>query len=129
VLAEGAFVGVPETALSANGKPGLTGGAVEPQAVLARPRRRQRAGPAALEGSGLGIVEVIGGKALETTIDGSAPRRIRVEIDHKGGDEGLRLQWALRLGQHDLGPVAAREAGDRYAQRLALQIGRKAETM
>ncbi len=39
------------------------------------------------------VDDVIGGKKLETTIDGSAPRRIRVEIDHKGGDEGFRLQW------------------------------------
>ena len=52
---------------------------------------------------------------------------------HDDRDHGLagRLergeQLALRLGQDDLGPVAACETGDRDAQCLALQIGRQAD--
>ncbi|KTW14734.1 glycoside hydrolase family 3 C-terminal domain-containing protein [Sphingomonas sanguinis] len=136
VLAEGAFVGVPETALSANGEPGLTVeamGANGQWSVAGQDRRidfnytktapfqRRWTGTLTPPGPGqyklrldgpacwhacpahdavklyiddqLVVDDVIGGKKLETTIDGSAPRRIRVEIDHKGGDEGLRLQW------------------------------------
>jgi beta-glucosidase len=33
------------------------------------------------------------GGSLETEVEGGAPVPIRVEIDHRGGDEGLRLQW------------------------------------
>ena len=35
----------------------------------------------------------IGDRPLETVVRGDAPVPIRVEIDHRGGDEGLRLQW------------------------------------
>ena len=43
-------------------------------------------------GSEKRIDGTIGG-SLETEVEGGIPLPIRVEIDHRGGDEGLRLQW------------------------------------
>ena len=54
----------------------------------------------------------VGDAVLETEVAGSAPLPIRLEIDHQGGDEGLRLRWTapadVQLGE----AVAAARAAD-----------------
>jgi beta-glucosidase len=135
VLAEGAPVVLPETALRANGKPGL---AVEVRDAKGKPIRSGQdrridfnytktapfratwSGEFVPPGTGRYRLKLDGpacwhacpphdsvrlwiggekridgniGGSLETDVEGGAPVPIRVEIDHRGGDEGLRLQW------------------------------------
>ena len=54
---------------------------------------------------------VIGDAPLATTVDGTRPHPIRIEIDHHGGDEGLRLRWLPPADvQRDEAVAAARDA-------------------
>jgi beta-glucosidase len=136
LLAEGAPVVLPETALRANGKPGLAVEVRDTNGKLIRLGQDRRIdfnytktapfratwtgefvppgpgryklrldGPACWHqcpphdavrlwiGSEKGIDGAIGSGPLETDVEGGAAVPIRVEIDHRGGDEGLRLQW------------------------------------
>jgi beta-glucosidase len=136
VLAEGAPVVLPETALRANGKPGLAVEVRDANGRLIRSGQDRRIdfnyartapfraiwtgefvppgtgryrlkldGPACWHacpphdsvhlwlGGEKRIDGSIGDGSLETKVDGGARIPIRVEIDHRGGDEGLRLQW------------------------------------
>ena len=54
----------------------------------------------------------IGDASLETKIAGGAPVPIRLEIDHKGGDEGLRLRWIAPAEVQQAEAVAAARAAD-----------------
>jgi beta-glucosidase len=54
----------------------------------------------------------IGDATLETEIAGGAPVPIRLEIDHKGGDEGLRLRWIAPAEVQQAEAVAAARAAD-----------------
>ncbi len=135
LLAEGAPVVLPETALRANGGPGLAVEVRDPSGKLIRSGQDRRIdfnytrtapfhatwtgeftppgpgsyrlrldGPACWHscpphddvrlwiGGRKRIDGTIGG-SLETEVDGGAPVPIRVEIEHRGGDEGLRLEW------------------------------------
>ncbi|KQT34631.1 glycoside hydrolase family 3 [Sphingomonas sp. Leaf412] len=140
VLADGSPVVVPETALSAAGRPGLAVRIVD--AVGRVTTRRDRTidlnltktapfratwtgtftppgpgdyrlvlgGPACWHacpphdairlwiGDERRIDGTIGERALETVVRGGAPVPIRIEIDHRGGDEGVRLQWLPPAG-------------------------------
>jgi beta-glucosidase len=135
VLAEGAPVVLPETALRANDKPGLAVEVRDASGKLMRSGQDRRIdfnytktapfratwtgelvppgpgryrlkldGPACWHAcpphdsvrlwiGGEKRVEGSIGGTLETDVEGGAPVPIRVEIDHRGGDEGLRLQW------------------------------------
>ena len=136
LLAEGAPAVLPETALRANGKPGLAAEVWDANGKLIRSGQDRRIdfnytrtapfsaawtgefvppapgryrlrldGPACWHacpphdsvrlwiGGEKRIDGRIGDGSLETQVDGGAPVPIRVEIDHRGGDEGLRLQW------------------------------------
>jgi beta-glucosidase len=135
MLAEGAPVVLPETALRSNGKAGLAVEVRDANGKLIRSGQDRRIdfnytktapfrarwtgefvppepgryrlkldGPACWHacpphdsvhlwiGGEKRIDGSIGG-ALETEVEGVTPVPIRVEIDHRGGDEGLRLQW------------------------------------
>jgi beta-glucosidase len=136
VLAEGAPIVVPETALRANGKAGLAVEVRDLKGKLIRSGQDRRidfnftrtgpfkavwtgelvppgpgryrlmlGGPACWHacpphdairlwiGNEKRIDGTIGDRPLEAIVEGGAPVPIRVEIDHHGGDEGLRLQW------------------------------------
>jgi beta-glucosidase len=135
VLAEGAPVVLPETALRANGKPGLAVEVRDAKGKLIRsgqdrridfnytktaPFRASWTGEFVPPGPGRYRLKLDGpacwhacpphdsvrlwiggekridgsiGGTVETDVEGGAPVPIRVEIDHRGGDEGLRLQW------------------------------------
>jgi beta-glucosidase len=135
VLAEGAPVVLPETALRSNGKPGLAVEVTDANGKLIRsgqdrridfnytkmgPFRASWTGEFVPPGPGRYRLKLDGpacwhacpphdsvrlwiggekridgsiGGSLETDVEGGAPVPIRVEIDHRGGDEGLRLQW------------------------------------
>jgi beta-glucosidase len=54
----------------------------------------------------------IGDSALETEITAGAPVPIRLEFDHKGGDEGLRLRWIAPAEVQLAEAVAAARASD-----------------
>jgi beta-glucosidase len=154
VLAEGVPVVLPESALRANGGPGLAVEVRDANGKLIRsgqdrridfnytrtaPFRATWAGQFVPPGSGryrlkldgpacwhacpphdsvrlwIGgekrIDGTIGSETLETEVEGGAPLPIRVEIDHRGGDEGLRLQWiAPAVVQREEALAAARTA-------------------
>jgi beta-glucosidase len=136
VLVEGAPVVLPETALRANGKPGLSVEVRDANGKLIRSGQDRRIdfnytrtapfraiwtgefvppgigryrlkldGPACWHacpphdsvrlwiGGEKRIDGSIGDDSLETKVDGGARIPIRIEIDHRGGDEGLRLHW------------------------------------
>jgi beta-glucosidase len=135
VLAEGAPVVLPDTALRANGEPGLAVEMRDANGKLIRsgqdrsidfnytktaPFRASWTGEFVPPGPGQYRLKLDGpacwhacpphdsvrlwiggekridgniGGSLETQVEGGAPVPIRVEIDHRGGDEGLRLQW------------------------------------
>jgi beta-glucosidase len=136
LLAEGVPVALPETALRANGRPGLAVEVRDVNGKLVRSGQDRRidfnytktasfhatwtgefvppgrgryrlrldgpacwhacpphdsvrlwiAGEKRVDGS-------IGDGLLETEVEGSGAVPVRVEIDHRGGDEGFRLQW------------------------------------
>jgi beta-glucosidase len=58
------------------------------------------------------IDATIGDAVLETEVSGDAPVPIRLEIDHKGGDEGLRLRWIAPANVQQAEAVAAARAAD-----------------
>ena len=144
VLAEGAAVVVPETALRADGRPGLIGDYRDADGKPVGMRRDRRidfdyaraaplpglsptgfavrwtgtfvapgpgayrlmlGGPACWHAcpahdsvrmwiDGRPVIDgVIGGTALDTVADGAHAHPIRIEIDHHGGDDGVRLSW------------------------------------
>jgi len=136
VLAGGTPVILPETALRANGKPGLSVEVRDANGKLIRSGRDRRidfnytrtapfraiwTGEFVPPGTGLYRLKLdgpacwhacpphdsvrlwigtekridgsIGSGSLETNVDAGPRVAIRVEIDHHGGDEGLRLQW------------------------------------
>jgi beta-glucosidase len=135
VLAEGAPVVLPETALRSNGKPGLAVEVRDANGKLIRSGEDRRidfnytktasfratwVGEFVPPGPGRYRLKLDGppcwhacpphdsvrlwiggekridgniGGSLETVVEGGAAVPIRVEIDHRGGDQGLRLQW------------------------------------
>jgi beta-glucosidase len=154
VLAEGAPVVVPDTALRANGKSGLAVEVRDAKGKLIRSGQDRRIdfnytktapfratwtgefvppGPGRyrlkLDGPGCwhacpphdSVRLWIGGErridgsiggSLETEVEGGAPVPIRVEIDHRGGDEGLRLQWIAPLEVQRQEALAAARGAD-----------------
>ena len=154
LLAEGAPVVVPETALRSNGKPGLAVEVRNSTGKLIRSGQDRRidfnftraapfkavwtgeflppgpgryrlmlGGPACWHacpphdairlwiGDEKHIDGMIGDRPLETIVEGGGPVSIRVEIDHHGGDQGLRLQWiAPADAQREEALAAARNA-------------------
>ncbi|MDP9422266.1 MAG: glycoside hydrolase family 3 C-terminal domain-containing protein [Pseudomonadota bacterium] len=154
LLADGAPIVVPETALRSNGKPGLSVEVRDPKGKLLRSGQDRRidfnvtkvapfkavwtgefvppgpgryrlvlGGPACWHacpphdairlwiGDEKRIDGTIGDRPLEAVVEGGAPVPIRVEIDHHGGDEGLRLQWiAPAEVQREEALAAARKA-------------------
>ena len=154
VLAEGAPVVLPETALRANGKPGLAVEVRDAKGKLIRSGQDRRIdfnytktapfratwtgefvppGPGRyrlkLDGAacwhacpphdsvrlwigGEKRIDGIIGDSLETEFEGSAPVPIRVEIDHRGADEGLRLQWIAPAEVQRNEALAAARAAD-----------------
>ena len=152
VLAEGVPAVLPETALRANGRPGLAVEVRDASGKLIRSGQDRRIdfnytrtapfratwtgqfvppgsgryrlkldGPACWHacpphdsvrlwiGSEKRVDGTIGSETLETEVEGGAPLPIRVEIDHRGGDEGLRLQWiAPAVVQREEALAAAR---------------------
>jgi len=54
----------------------------------------------------------IGDASLETEVTGEAPVPIRLEIDHKGGDESLRLRWIAPAEVQRAEALAAARASD-----------------
>ena len=136
LLAEGAPVVTPETALRSNGEAGLAVEVRDAKGKLIRSGQDRRidfnftktapfkavwtgqfvppgpgkyrlllGGPACWHacpphdsirlwmGNEKRIDGTIGDRPLETIVEASTPVPIRVELDHHGGDEGLRLQW------------------------------------
>ena len=144
VLAEGAPVVVPETALSSDGQPGLAATYIDAGGKVVATRRDRRidldyaraapavgltsnafgvrwtgdfvppgpgayrlvlGGPACWHAcpahdairlwiDGKSVIDgVIGDVPLATIVDRGRRHAIRVEVDHHGGDDGLRLSW------------------------------------
>jgi len=154
LLAEGAPVVVPESALRLNGKSGLAVESRDTKGKLIRTGQDRRidfnftktapfravwtgefvppgpgkyrlmlGGPACWHacpphdsirlwiGDEKRIDGTIGDRPLETVVEGGSPVPIRVEIDHHGGDQGLRLQWIAPADvQRDEALAAARNA-------------------
>ena len=161
VLAEGAAVVVPETALRSGGLPGLTGTYHDASGKAVGTRRDRRidfdyaraaplpalsaksfavrwtgefvppgpgayrltlGGPACWHAcpahdavrmwiDGRQVIDGVIGTPMETTVGGSGPHPIRIEIDHHGGDDGLRLSWLPPADvQRDEAVAATRDA-------------------
>lgn len=55
---------------------------------------------------------VIGGSGLEVEVVGDRPSEIRLELDHNGGDEGVRLRWIAPAEVQRAEAVAAAAAAD-----------------
>lgn len=180
VLAEGAPVILPETALMAGGKPGLAGEYRDAtgQLVLARQDRRidfnfTRAAPQGLDpqrfsarwtgtlvppGPGAWRLAIdapqcwkdchrhddvalwLGGKQLHAgplgkarvefalTSDGT-PQPIRLELDHYGEDEGLRLLWLPPAGAEEAKALAVAQQADVIVAVLGLSPDLEGEAL
>ncbi|NKJ40885.1 glycoside hydrolase family 3 C-terminal domain-containing protein [Novosphingobium sp. SG720] len=180
VLAEGAPVVLPETALSAGGKPGLAGEYRDAggKLVLARQDRRidfnfTRAAPAGLDpqrfsarwtgtlvppGPGAWRLAIdapqcwkdchrhddvalsLGGKQLHAGPLGNArvefaldsdgtPQPIRLELDHYGDDEGLRLLWLPPAGAEEAKALAVARDADVIVAVLGLSPDLEGEAL
>ncbi|WP_260923263.1 glycoside hydrolase family 3 C-terminal domain-containing protein [Novosphingobium sp. 9] len=180
VLAEGAPVVMPETALSANGKPGLAAEYRDAagKVVLARQDRRvdfnfTRTAPEGLDPQrfdarwtgtfvppAAGTYRLaldapqcwkdchrhddvrlwVGGKQLHdgplgkqrveftVTSDGT-PQPIRLEMDHYGEDEGLRLMWLPPEGALEAGALSAAKQADAVVAVLGLSPDLEGEAL
>jgi beta-glucosidase len=156
LLAEGVPVVLPETALRANGKPGLAVKVWNAAGRLIRSGQDRRIdfdytatapfratwtgefvppGPGSYKirlqgppcwhacppqhdsirmwiGNELRIDGTIGGGSLETEVEGGTAVPIRVEIDHRGDDHGLRLEWIPRRDVQRAEALAAARNAD-----------------
>ncbi|MCW1987599.1 UNVERIFIED_ORG: beta-glucosidase [Sphingomonas sp. R1F5B] len=180
VLAEGAPVVLPETALAADGKPGLAAEYRDAMGklVLARQDRRidfnlTRAAPAGLDparfsarwqgmlvppGPGAWRLAIdapqcwkdchrhddvalwVGGKQLHAgplgkarvefalTSDGT-PQPIRLELEHYGDDEGLRLMWVPPAGAEEAKALAVAKDADVIVAVLGLSPDLEGEAL
>ncbi len=52
------------------------------------------------------------GETLETEITAAAPVPIRLDLDHQGGDEGLRLRWIAPAGVQEAEALATVRSAD-----------------